>query len=105
MTQMNCMVLGTHSGIQTCPKPSLFDDFGGIPSFPRKLQLVPYGLPVYLPIVLCGSLGSLFPLGGNLRVSEKAPLVANRKDVAIVLIAEPRNITYCQGRTLFCLVY
>ena len=36
------------------------------------------GGPCGLPIVPCGSLSCLFPLGGNLRVTKKAPLLAHR---------------------------
>ena len=33
------------------------------------------------PIVPCGSLGCLFPLGGNLGVSERAPLLENLRTI------------------------
>ena len=47
--QMNSMVPGTHMGRLFCPKPTLFDDFVGISSFPGKLQVVPASL-AYFPL-------------------------------------------------------
>ena len=39
--QMNSMVPGTHMGRLLSPKPSLFNYFVGISSFPGKLQVTP----------------------------------------------------------------
>ena len=43
--QLNSMVPGTHMGRLLCPKPSLFNYFVGIPSFPGKLQAAPQAIP------------------------------------------------------------
>ena len=71
---MNCMVLGTHLGVLLCPKtcfsfPCFCWDF----KFSAKIA----GGPCGVPIVPCGSLGCLLPLGEDLRVSKKAPLLAH----------------------------
>ena len=39
--QMNSMVPGTHMGRLLCPKPSLFNYFVGISTFPGKSQVAP----------------------------------------------------------------
>ena len=46
--QMNSMVPGTHMGRLLCPKPSLFNYFQRISSFPGKLQVAP-GTSLYIP--------------------------------------------------------
>ena len=48
------------------------------------------GGPCGLPIVPCGSLGCLLPLGGNLRVSKKAPLLAHLIEGVSFTTAIPR---------------
>ena len=50
LTQMNSMVPGTHMGRLLCPKPSLFNDFVGISTFPGKLQVAP-GTSLYLSLI------------------------------------------------------
>ena len=68
--QMNSMVPGTHMGRLLSPKPSLFNYFQGISSFPGKLQMSPI-TSLYIPCVtpdappwrpLC-STGTLFSFG------------------------------------------
>ena len=46
---MNSMVPGTHMGRLLCPKPSLFNYFVGISTFPGKLQVAPASL-AYFPL-------------------------------------------------------
>ena len=47
--QMNSMVPGTHMGRLFCPKPTFFNYFVGISSFPGKLQVAPAS-PAYFPL-------------------------------------------------------
>ena len=46
--QMNSMVPRTHMDRLLCPKPTLFNYFVGISSFPGKLQVAP-GTSLYIP--------------------------------------------------------
>ena len=48
--QMNSMVPRTHMGRLLCPKPSLFNHFVRISSFPGKLQVAPV-TSLYIPCV------------------------------------------------------
>ena len=41
------------------------------------------GGPCGIPIVPCGSLGCLFPVGGDLRVSKKASILATLRDMPV----------------------
>ena len=47
--QMNSMVPGIHMSRLVCPKPTLFNYFVGISSFPGKLQVAPVSL-AYFPL-------------------------------------------------------
>ena len=47
--QMNSRVPGTHMGGLLSPKPTLFNYFVGISSFPGKLQVAPASL-AYFPL-------------------------------------------------------
>ena len=47
--QMNSMVPGTHMGRLLSPKPTLFNYFVGISTFPGKLQVAPASL-AYFPL-------------------------------------------------------
>ena len=67
--QMNSMVPGTHMGRLLCPKPSLFNYFVGISSFPGKLQVAP--VPSLLSLV--GPLAAYFPLVGTLGCQKRLP--------------------------------
>ena len=56
--QMNSMVPGTHMGRLLSPKPTLFNYFQRISSFPGKLQVAPASLayfPLWGPAAVAGT--------------------------------------------------
>ena len=68
-TQMNSIIYRTHLGRLLCPKPSLFNYFQGISSFPGKLQVA----PVASLLSLVGPLAAYFPLVATLGCQKRLP--------------------------------
>ena len=70
LTQINCMVRGTHLGVLVCPKTSLFTCFIGLFTFPEKLQVD----PVASLLSLVGPLAAYFYLVATLRCQKGSPI-------------------------------